>query len=248
MSARFLRRFRSFTADSAAVAIVTPHNVAIVIAHAPFGAGDPPNIVGDAASVPELTPLRRPRGAENPRPPPSTPCGTRRAGRWRSRARRGTAWNGLRAPPVRYVIHVRNTPSSRTSKPRIARRRPLPPRRTSSQTISSPAYATLDTTSPDWISPGRSRPVTNAVDAKTRRSSEEGPHARTERDEIARHRPRPGRHVGHRSGERQLVGAHRRERQLGIPPVDPVLHEDEADHEDDQQDGERKRPREPRAG
>ncbi len=57
MSARFLRRFRSFTADSAAVAIVTPHNVAIVITHAPFGAGDPPNIVGDAASVPELTPL-----------------------------------------------------------------------------------------------------------------------------------------------------------------------------------------------
>ena len=77
---------------------------------------------------------------------------------------------------------------------------------------------------------------------------EEGTHTRTERDEIARHRPRPGRHVGHRSGERQLVGAHRRERQLGIPPVDPILHEYEADHEDDQQDGERKRPREPRAG
>ena len=89
MSARFLRRFRSFTADRAAVAIVTPHNVAIVMTHAPFGAGDPPNIVGDAASVPELTPLTTTSEEQtNPRPPPSTPCGTRRAGRWRSRARR----------------------------------------------------------------------------------------------------------------------------------------------------------------
>ena len=39
MSARLRRRFRSFTAESAAVAMVTPHKVAIVMAHARFGAG-----------------------------------------------------------------------------------------------------------------------------------------------------------------------------------------------------------------
>ena len=38
-----------------------------------------------------------------------------------------------------------------------------------------------------------------------------------------------------------MVGAHGSERQLGILPVDRVLHEDEADHQEDQQDGERER-------
>ena len=70
---------------------------------------------------------------------------------------------------------------------------------------------------------------------------EEGPHAGAERDEIARHRSRPGRHITHRSGEGQMVGAHGSERQLGILPVDRVLHEDEADHQEDQQDRERER-------
>ena len=45
-----------------------------------------------------------------------------------------------------------------------------------------------------------------------------------------------------------MLGAHRRERQLGIPPVDPVLHEDEADHEKQQHHGEHERPCEPGAG
>ena len=43
-----------------------------------------------------------------------------------------------------------------------------------------------------------------------------------------------------------MVGAHRSERQLGILPVDPVLHQDEAEHQEDQQEGERERPGERR--
>ena len=57
ISARLRRRFRSFTAESAAVAMVTPHNVAIVMAQPRFGAIAPPNRGGGSESVPERTPF-----------------------------------------------------------------------------------------------------------------------------------------------------------------------------------------------